>query len=235
MMQLGAKATEQLWNLHRGSFSPVNSVMPGLSSFYHSLQYYFSVNNSYVVRKLIVLLFPFRKKRWAREGVSDGDVAKKYARPMEDENAPDLYIPLMALVTFVLVTGFLKGTAGKFSPDVLQRVMTSCAVADALLMVVMYGVLFFTQLSVPSLDLYAYMGYKYFSLCVITIASLVFGSMGFYLFLMYMAGALGYFSLKTFAQAVSTPPGVDPSQRSLVVLGCAVLQPLSMLWLGGGW
>lgn len=34
----------------------------------------------------------------------------KYAPPRDDMNAPDLYIPLMSFITFVLVTGLLKGT-----------------------------------------------------------------------------------------------------------------------------
>lgn len=34
----------------------------------------------------------------------------KFEPPTGDMNAPDLYIPLMAFVTYVLVTGLLKGT-----------------------------------------------------------------------------------------------------------------------------
>uniref|UniRef100_A0A7S1TS60 Protein YIF1 n=1 Tax=Phaeomonas parva TaxID=124430 RepID=A0A7S1TS60_9STRA len=228
MVNMGANAAGQFFN------GQMQNVSPAAATFYRSLKYYFSVNNSYVLRKLGILIMPWNKKRWARETSDDGDVNKKFARPLHDENAPDLYIPLMALVTFVLVTGFVKGTGGEFSPDVLQNVLTSCAVTDVLLMLIMYGGLFFTQLSVPTLDLYAYTGYKYFALCVVTLVSLILGSLGYYVALLYMAAALGYFSLKTFAQAVQGAH-VDPQQRSLVVLACAVLQPLSMFWLGAGW
>lgn len=46
---------------------------------------------------------------------------------MADANAPDLYVPLMSFITFVLVTGYARGSAalkdetgkfGKFSPEV---------------------------------------------------------------------------------------------------------------------
>lgn len=47
---------------------------------------------------------------------------------MADANAPDLYVPLMSFITFVLVTGYAKGSAaalnagaGKFSPEVRVR------------------------------------------------------------------------------------------------------------------
>ncbi len=43
-------------------------------------------------------------------------------------NAPDLYVPLMSFITFVLVTGYAKGSkaamsdgAGTFSPEVSVR------------------------------------------------------------------------------------------------------------------
>lgn len=46
----------------------------------------------------------------------------KYQLPMIDENAPDLYIPLMAFITYVLVTGYAKGTSSSFTPEVLVQV-----------------------------------------------------------------------------------------------------------------
>lgn len=49
-------------------------------------------------------------------GGMGGDVAgpamagvSPYAAPVHDENAPDLYIPLMAFITFVLMSGLLSG------------------------------------------------------------------------------------------------------------------------------
>jgi hypothetical protein len=37
-----------------------------------------------------------------------------FASPVHDINAPDLYIPVMSFITFVLMTGLLKGTKSKF-------------------------------------------------------------------------------------------------------------------------
>lgn len=49
----------------------------------------------------------------------------KFERPVADVNAPDLYVPLMSFITFVLLTGYAKGSAaalsdgaGTFSPEV---------------------------------------------------------------------------------------------------------------------
>ncbi|CAN0468423.1 unnamed protein product, partial [Laminaria digitata] len=52
----------------------------------------------------------------------------KFERPVADVNAPDLYVPLMSFITFVLVTGYGKGSAAaqsegtsSFSPEVSRK------------------------------------------------------------------------------------------------------------------
>jgi YIF1 len=42
----------------------------------------------------------------------------QYGKPSADENAPDLYVPLMAFITYALITGFVKGRASTFTPEV---------------------------------------------------------------------------------------------------------------------
>ena len=60
-----------------------------------SLKPYFNVSTSYVARKLLLLVFPWRHKPWSRQvrrneisGATEG-----FKPPREDINAPDLYIP----------------------------------------------------------------------------------------------------------------------------------------------
>ena len=60
-----------------------------------SLKPYFNVSTSYVLRKLQLLLFPWRHKPWSRQ-VRRNEVSgamEGYKPPREDVNAPDLYIP----------------------------------------------------------------------------------------------------------------------------------------------
>jgi len=76
-----------------------------------ALKDYFDVSNSYVLQKLKLILFPFTLKteEWRRKQVgmefSPDDLV-----PRNDTQAPDLYLPLMSFVTFILLTGFLIGT-----------------------------------------------------------------------------------------------------------------------------
>lgn len=40
----------------------------------------------------------------------------KYKPPRHDINAPDLYLPLMAFATYIMLCGFTLGQAGKYVP-----------------------------------------------------------------------------------------------------------------------
>jgi hypothetical protein len=60
-----------------------------------SLKPYFNVSTSYVLRKLQLLIFPWRHKPWSRQ-MRRNEVSaavEGYKPPREDINAPDLYIP----------------------------------------------------------------------------------------------------------------------------------------------
>ena len=49
---------------------------------------YFAVDTNYVLKKLVILLFPFTHKNWSPQYQQSDPVS-----PKQDVNAPDLYIP----------------------------------------------------------------------------------------------------------------------------------------------
>lgn len=57
------------------------------------LKHHFNVNNSYVIHKLRLLLFPWRHKPWGRRAVRLDNGQSEWQPPREDINSPDLYIP----------------------------------------------------------------------------------------------------------------------------------------------
>ena len=93
-----------------------------------SLKIYFDVTNSYVLHKLKIILFPFLLKEddWKRGqngeqgafGTTDEAEEDRFT-PRNDLQAPDLYIPLMSFVSFILLTGFHLGISSKASKDAL--------------------------------------------------------------------------------------------------------------------
>lgn len=112
MLNYGLSAGQDIINRQRAKF------MPGFSDFWCSLKIYFAVSNSYVLQKLAIILYPMKKNIiWGRipadEAGRIGDDSElysshKWALPRQDVNAPDLYIPLMSFITYVLLVGFKK-------------------------------------------------------------------------------------------------------------------------------
>ena len=76
-------------------------------------QYYFAVDNTYVSKKLGLLMFPFIHSDWSIRYSHDEPVQPRY-----ELNAADLYIPSMAFVTYILVVGYVLGMQDRFSPEV---------------------------------------------------------------------------------------------------------------------
>eukprot|EP01006_Ploeotia_vitrea_P054595 TRINITY_DN67905_c6_g1_i1.p1 TRINITY_DN67905_c6_g1~~TRINITY_DN67905_c6_g1_i1.p1 ORF type:complete len:330 (+),score=46.02 TRINITY_DN67905_c6_g1_i1:150-992(+) len=102
------------------------------------LRYYFKVNNNYVKNKIKLLVFPARHRFRRREAQSNSFAGPtdtvvddyNYLPPVEDINAPDMYIPLMAFITYILLVGLFAGlghTKATFTPEVLVTTASSCA------------------------------------------------------------------------------------------------------------
>eukprot|EP01012_Entosiphon_sulcatum_P061751 TRINITY_DN8757_c0_g1_i2.p1 TRINITY_DN8757_c0_g1~~TRINITY_DN8757_c0_g1_i2.p1 ORF type:complete len:329 (-),score=48.77 TRINITY_DN8757_c0_g1_i2:15-1001(-) len=142
------------------------------------LKYYFRVNNSYVKNKLRLVLCPWGHKFQRRiaesydgtYGPSGASVAAggaEYLPPADDVNAPDMYIPLMSVVTYVLLVGVARGVTSSFSPDVLAATLSSCFL---LLLCEMFLIRVFASLTMlprpfPILDLVCWLSYKYVTVC----------------------------------------------------------------------
>nr|GEY65939.1 protein YIF1B-like [Tanacetum cinerariifolium] len=91
-----------------------------ISRYFSDPQYYFQVNDRYVRNKLKVVLFPFlHRGHWTRFTEPVGG-RLSYKPLIYDINAPDLYIPLMAFGTYVVLAGFSLGLQGKFTPEGLN-------------------------------------------------------------------------------------------------------------------
>nr|KAF6412294.1 Yip1 interacting factor-like protein B, membrane trafficking protein [Rousettus aegyptiacus] len=144
------------------------------------LKYYFAVDTLYVGKKLGLLFFPYLHQDWEVQYQQDTPVAPRF-----DVNAPDLYIPAMAFITYVLVAGLALGTQDRFSPDLLG-LQASSALAWLTLEVLaillsLYLVTVNTDLT--TIDLVAFLGYKYVGMIGGVLMGLLFGKTGYYLVL----------------------------------------------------
>lgn len=149
----------------------------------------------------------------------------KWLAPRHDVNAPDLYLPVMSFITYVLLVGYVKGTNNNFTPEVLIQAVWSCLLIQMVEAGVIKVGLSMLQTNLPFLDIFSYTGYKYVGLCIVTL-SLLFGSTFYFLVSLYTGIAISFFVLKTMAAAIPSanhlPPGGPP--RHLVLLAFAGMQ-----------
>uniref|UniRef100_A0A7S2GX20 Protein YIF1 n=1 Tax=Helicotheca tamesis TaxID=374047 RepID=A0A7S2GX20_9STRA len=211
-------------------------MIPGFESAMKTLRVYFGVDNHYVKKKMQRVLFPVFFKQWKRMEVesTNPNVMVEYALPYSDENAPDLYIPVMALVTYVLLCALCYGTAGKFDPEVLPDVTTKCFITQLLEVLVMKGCIYSMEAPMAFLDLFSYTGYKYLGLCVNMLVGLAigylsnsesgYGHKGYYVAFLWTASAISYFFLKTMANNIPMVTAKTGPKREFMVLGFAASQ-----------
>lgn len=153
-----------------------------------ALKHYFNVTTPYVLRKLLLVLFPWRHKPWSRQqrpsttGSPDSNTYSYYFLPPRDDlNSPDMYIPVMAFVTYILLSTLLAGLRGAFHPEVMGLAATA---AFAIVAIEILGLKFGTYiLSISNdsqlLDLVAYSGYKFVGVIVtLVVAEILNGGKG---------------------------------------------------------
>lgn len=152
-----------------------------------SLKDYFDVTNSYVLQKLRIILFPVTLKGddWKRK-TGGYDFNNQELTPRGDEQAPDLYIPTMFFVTFILLTGFYLGSSTHtFEPDTLGYIYTKSMFLWVFETLTIKGFFYFLGMnsstaSTPFFELLSYTGYKFVPLCIVVLAQLLFGTLASY-------------------------------------------------------
>ncbi|XP_008255467.1 protein YIF1B isoform X2 [Oryctolagus cuniculus] len=200
------------------------------------LKYYFAVDTLYVGKKLGLLVFPYLHQDWEVQYQQDTPVAPRF-----DVNAPDLYIPAMAFITYILVAGLALGTQDRFSPDLLG-LQASSALAWLTLEVLaillsLYLVTVNTDLT--TIDLVAFLGYKYVGMIGGVLMGLLFGRIGYYLVLGWCCVSIFVFMIRTLrlkilaeAAAEGVPVrGARNQLRMYLTMAVAAAQPLLMYWL----
>ena len=158
------------------------------------VKYYFAVDNSYVSKKLRLLLFPFAHSDWSIRYNHDEPV-----QPRFELNAADLYIPSMAFVTYILVVGYMLGLQERFSPEILATTASSALTSLVLEILVIYltTTIFNISSTLAKWDFLAFSMYKYVGMIFCLLVGLILSSSGYYPALAYAAAALALFLFRT--------------------------------------
>ncbi|RDX46414.1 YIF1-domain-containing protein [Lentinus brumalis] len=233
-MQLGQSAVaagQEYVQKNLGGFIPISM-----------LKHHFNVSNSYVIKKLRLLVFPWRHKPWSRRVHRLENGQSEWSPPREDLNSPDLYIPLMAFVTYILLAALYSGLNSRFHPEILG-ITASKALAVVLLdfFFVKSGCYFLNipgGLSSQVLDLLAYDGYKFVGVIITLIAGLLgFGRTMYLLTFIYTFLATSFFLLRSLRSMVlpdasATAAAVNPSQRSRRITFLFLVAVSQILYMG---
>jgi hypothetical protein len=174
-----------------------------------ALKHYFNVTNSYVLTKLRIILFPWWHRPWSRQQRHNPDqpssAALLYQPPREDVNSPDMYIPTMALVTYILLSTLLAGLRGAFHPELLGYTATIAISVTLLEILIIRTGTFLLAISSSSqlLDLVAYSGYKFVHVIVSLLLTHLTAWLGFasswvsWVIFLYCFGANAFFLLRS--------------------------------------
>jgi len=196
------------------------------------LKYYFAVDNTYVTKKLMLLLFPFTHNDWSIRYNHDEPV-----QPRFELNAADLYIPSMAFVTYILVVGYMLGMQDRFAPDLLATTGSSSLTMLVLELLVIYltTTIMNINTTLSKCDIVAFCMYKYVGMILCLVMGLFFSTSGYYAAIAYTALALALFLFRTLHLRVEPEVhgGAEShGKRKLWLLFAMVAwQPLVMLWL----
>ncbi|KAM7263929.1 hypothetical protein ACFE04_001612 [Oxalis oulophora] len=207
-------------------------VQSNISKYFSDPQYYFEVNDHYVRNKLKVILFPFlHKGHWTRITESIGGTLS-YKPPINDINAPDLYIPFMAFATYVVLAGISLGLSGKFSPEALNWQFVKGMVgwiSQALLLKI--SLLSLGGGEAPLLDMVAYAGYTFTGMCVAVIGRIML-SYAYYLIVVWICMCMAIFLVKTMKRTLfAGVRSFDSSKHHYFLLCIASVQFPLIFWL----
>ncbi|GME71485.1 hypothetical protein B5S31_g335 [[Candida] boidinii] len=184
-----------------------------------NIKYYFKVSNSYVLQKLLLILFPFKNRTWTRIFRTSTDAnnnpVELYAPPTEDVNAPDLYIPLMSFMSYILVWAIFSGINGTFHPQLLGFAATrtlSFSVVDVALLKIVFYVL---NIQCKLWDIVSYSGYKYTSIVIVMLVKGLYPESLILTYITFFAitFSLGFFLMRSLRYVV-LPTGLNANNIS---------------------
>ncbi len=125
---------------------------------YSKIRKYFDVDDNYVFEKLKLIYYPFGYD--LRKASVKGSIYN-----------PDLYIPLMSILTLGIINSFYFSSYSKFSPDGIFVFFTRVIFFKLFLGLIYKFIGYLFGLDMSFFDLFAICGYKYFTIIPIRIVS----------------------------------------------------------------
>jgi len=173
------------------------------------LRRYFAVSTDYVLNKLKLILFPYTHHgTWQRSSLQiKGEHGEMYPPPRADINAPDLYIPVMGFITYIIFCAIVAGFAGGFKPEMLGIVATKALVFFALdVAVLRLGYYLLASSTQSLLDCVALCGYVFVGVAINELGQMIGGRWLLYPCLVFTCAGISVFLMHTVRVIMLSDP-----------------------------
>jgi hypothetical protein len=183
------------------------------------LKPYFNVTNNYVLLKLIYIILPFLYK-------VDSNLSTQQNLKIE---SPDLYIPLMSFITYVLLIGFNSAYQQQkiFEPEILGKIASKNSfilfIQVALLKLTMF---IFSNIQIPFLDVLCFIGYKMVLIVLVVIIWILFPIVSVVYFLITLISIL---SMIFFTKSLKMRISQESSSQKILVYLASTLEVVTIL------
>ncbi|KAH9385157.1 protein transport protein YIF1 [Nematocida major] len=190
---------------------------------FDSVKRYFQIDNSYLLRKMLLIFYPYSIDQWMH--CTNRDIS---AVPVSQ---PDLYIPLMSVITYILFVACELEVEDKFEPETLGKITTKSLVLALLEAAgIKAGSFFFEATALNITDIVSFIGYKYVTIIAIKIFTKILNVLIAKILLIYLMVSFALFlgrSLKHFL--ISNEHEITAKKRKMyflffiVILECLLL------------
>ncbi|KAI5137203.1 protein transport protein YIF1 [Nematocida ausubeli] len=134
-------------------------------SKFEIIKRYFQIDNSYICHKLAMIIYPYTTEQWSY--TTDRDITGVLI------SQPDMYIPLMAIISYILCISCEMELNNTFTPTALGNITTKAFLMGLLESAVIKSASFFFYANINITDIIAFVGYKYVTVILIRLISYI--------------------------------------------------------------
>ncbi|KAI5190771.1 protein transport protein YIF1 [Nematocida sp. AWRm77] len=133
---------------------------------FEKLRKYFQIDNMYLIKKLFLLAYPYKGSLWTLHTQRNASLVSIAE--------PDLYIPFMAVITYILFLAGELEIQNKFRPETLGKISTQTVMMYLLEVFLIKGLSFFFEAKdMELLDAVSFLGYKYVYILAMKMSAIV--------------------------------------------------------------
>ena len=209
-----------------------NQVQQKVMPYLDGLRVYFKVTNRYVLNKLKIIAFPFTHNFARHEMPYMQEAAEyPYESPDRDSNGLDLYLPFMALVTYVLLSAAIMGVNNAFKPEILGTQASWCFAVNLLEVLLLKCFSFGALSHLYIFDTASISGYKYVGICFCLLSRIFLPSPLCWLPFVWCCAGSAFMIRAQLMEHFKTSDGKVVAKSQPMLLCAAAAQPFIYLFL----